>query len=216
MVIEADDDTGAARYLYRTVFINHKMEDYQSSSPLQYAINRGLSYAAIAIIQEGKAKIQSSDFDAQPLQLAAEQGNVRVVYALLVAGAQPDMIGSAMLNTALQWAALPDGLPSMARLLLQCGADPLYSKKPQRNALLTALLSSGLEGAQEGAQYEKIRNMLSVLKDSSQYRIVMSYLGELHRGHGPDLRGIDSSARTQAIKLLTEYKINWENAEILI
>ncbi|KAK6542274.1 hypothetical protein TWF694_006234 [Orbilia ellipsospora] len=209
MVIEADDDTSAARYLYRTVFINHKMEDLLNSLPLHFAISRNLSHAAIAIIQEGKAKIQSSDFHTQPIQLAAQCGNARVLYALLAAGAQPDMLGASMSITALQLIAPVNGPSSIVEPLLQCGADPLYSKSPQENALQIALL----DGIIHGAQYQKIQYMLSVLKASSQYRTVIAYLSELHQGHGPNLRGIDPSSRIQAIKLLTEYKTNWDSAK---
>ncbi|KAK6496020.1 hypothetical protein TWF481_002048 [Arthrobotrys musiformis] len=184
LAVEADDDSESACYLYRTVYVNDSNmssalsnttgpsdnKPTKSMTPLEYAIAKYKTFAAIAIINQGKAKLEGDNFDAQPLQIATGQGNLPVMVALLKAGVDLNKVGLVDKVPPLEKAAMVlfhEG----CKYLLADGADPLKHSSIQRNALKVALQGNPSE------QREKIiKSMLRTLKSPQQYSTVAEYL----------------------------------------
>ncbi|KAK6330586.1 hypothetical protein TWF718_002785 [Orbilia javanica] len=180
LAIEADDDSESACYLYRTVYINEPItppptaaNDPKPSkpiSPLEYAILTNKIYAAVAIIKQGKAKLEDDTFKAQIIQVATGRGCLPVLAALLEAGVDPNKVGTQDKLPALEKAASSLYYEG-CQYLLAHHASPLKMGPTGRNALKVAL-----QGNWTPAREKVIKLLLGTLRSRDDYNVVDGYL----------------------------------------
>ncbi|KAK6502711.1 hypothetical protein TWF506_003286 [Arthrobotrys conoides] len=171
LAIEADDDSEAACYLYRTVYINEPISPPSNTSdPLRFAIQNSKFYAAIAIIKQRKAKLEDDSFESQPIQIAIRRTCLPVVAALLQADINPQKIGEIDIVPALEKAAELLYFEGCQHLLAH-GIDPLKKSATGSNALKVAL-----QGHLSPAREKVIKLLLGNLKSKEQYKTVAEYL----------------------------------------
>ncbi|KAK6342254.1 hypothetical protein TWF730_001731 [Orbilia blumenaviensis] len=185
LAVDADDDSESACYLYRTVYINEPVHPLHAAadesapsnrhsvkitSPLEYAITKNKTYAALAIIQQKKAKLEDDSFESQPIQLATGRANLPIMVALLQAGVDPHKVGTLDDIPALEKVASASHYEG-CRYLLAYGADPLKLGPTHRNALKVAL-----QGTLTDHREKVIRSMLATLKAPPQYNTIAAYL----------------------------------------
>ncbi|KAF3932366.1 hypothetical protein ABW19_dt0201037 [Dactylella cylindrospora] len=176
LVIDADDASESARYLYKTVYINEPNSSYNMGNnelnyPLLYAIRANKAHAVKAMIAEGKVSIQSDHFIKQPLQLAAELGYHLTGAYILKAGANVSMTSSGDKATPICLAAKRN-YKEMVRYLLSYGANPLKDTDEKGNtALRIAITNLSL-------CEDMIKNMLAALKGTEDYSNLAKLINE--------------------------------------
>ncbi|KAK6522437.1 hypothetical protein TWF281_002998 [Arthrobotrys megalospora] len=190
LAIDADDDSESACYLYRTVYINDpiappigeagippgakpvlaRTNPEKEISPLEHAIIKHRTYAAVAIIKQKKAKLEDDGFEAQPLQLATAQANLPIIVALLQAGVDPHKVGTHDTVPALEKAASASYYEG-CHYLLAYGADPLRQGPGKLNALKVAL-----EGPWTAHREKVLIAILGMMSTRPQYDTIAKYL----------------------------------------
>ena len=163
----ARNDAAALRQLLRDG--HHPDEDGQGWSPLIWAARTGSVDAMNVLIDAGadlnKAGSSGDDWDATPLQHAILERKPEAVRVLLDRGADPNRRANGPASVGPLFLAAGDTDPTILKLLLAHGADPMIEDEHGATALARAVSAGTFHGPDRpmfgGCRVETVRTLLA-------------------------------------------------------